>query len=249
MPEPTPRDGGTEHAGTPASQTTTLPWRPVLWPWTLWIASVLFLVGVTAAVAERTLITASFPGDDLLFRLLDLDSELSVGTWYSVAQLLVAAAVALVAARTAPRRSLRRGWAVFAVLMAAASTDEVVKIHEHLAGLMSVTLGVSAWWWVVPGAIVAAVVVAVLLSLLRELPRSTARRLLVGLGAFVTGALLLEGISGLAYETGGRDTAAYAVVSNLEELVEIAGIALVLRALALHLEGRSVFLHLPPDEG
>jgi hypothetical protein len=110
------------------------------------------------------------------------------------------------------------------------SLDELAGLHERLQGLgVHLTAGRGPHFaWVVPGAALAAVgTVGVLLGA-RALERRARRRPAAGLALFLTGALGLELLSGVVLT--GSSHAAYLLVTSAEELSEMLGTVLVLRA-------------------
>jgi hypothetical protein len=89
--------------------------------------------------------------------------------------------------------------------------------------------------WVVPGAALACVVGLVLLRRLRAQPVEVRRRLVVAGAVYLTGALVLETVSGQVLRVYGAGGKAYTLVTSVEEGLEMAGASLLLAALLLQL--------------
>ena len=177
-------------------------------------------------------------------RLLDTDVEGSVSNWFSASVLLICALLTLGARG---RAGSRAAWTWMSVLFVAMSADEVLAVHEVVGEWIHGRLGAGGllrFGFVIPGAV--AVVGAILLfaPLVRSLPMPIRRAFLLGTGLFFTGALGLEAVGGLAQDTAGRGSLIYAVVTNTEELLEMAGASIVLYALAAH---GAASLAEPPD--
>lgn len=175
-------------------------------------------------------------------RLVDLDEEGNLPTYFSAA-LLAATAVGLAAAAALVAARGRRAWplAVPAGVAALLSVDELASLHEQLA-LLADLLGVDAglrFSWVVPGAVVALAVGAVLLLVARELAPRTRWRLVVAGVVYLLGALVVETVTGGMFrpaEPGGLEpvqSTAYVLLNAVEEGLEMVGALLALRAVLL----------------
>lgn len=170
----------------------------------------------------------------LVERLLNVDREGSVSSWFSACILLLCALFAL-GARAHSNRAA--AWLGMSALLVAMSADEVLAVHEVIGEKVRDALdagGVLRFGFVIPGAV--AVVGAILLfaPLVRSLPKPIRVAFLLGAALFFTGALGLEAVGGLVNDAAGRDSLIYAFVANTEELVEMAGASIVLYALAVY---------------
>lgn len=170
-----------------------------------------------------------------LVPLFGLDREANIPTWYSSVSLLIASALLAAVARA--RRQARdpdsRYWRGLAVIFLYLSVDEASSIHERL-DLVPRAAALSAafhYGWVVVG--IAAVAVVGLLCLrfvLRLAP--PIRRLFVLAGLlFVGGALGLELLEGYYASAAGPGNLTYALLAALEEVLEMAGVAVFIYAL------------------
>lgn len=166
-------------------------------------------------------------------RWFDVNSERNVPTAWSTLLLLSSAGAA--ALLTARGRS-GSGWVLVAVTCAFLALDESLELHERLGGLgASVADDRLHFAWVVPGGALACVVGLALLRRLRRQPPAVRRRLLVAGAVYLTGALVLETVSGQALRTYGAGGKAYTLVTSIEEALEMAGASLLLAALLLQL--------------
>ncbi|MGQ7294784.1 hypothetical protein [Quadrisphaera sp. KR29] len=194
-------------------------------------------------------------------RLVDLDAEGNLPTYFSAA-LLAATAVGLALGATLSRARGALAWplAVPAAVAALLSVDELASLHEQLA-LLADLLGVDAglrFSWVVPGALVAVAVGAVLLLVARRMAPRLRRRLVVAGLVYLLGALVVEtASSGLSRPSadGGPEvvqSTAYVLLNALEEGLEMVGALLALRAVLLVLRTavtpRGVVVDLDPAE-
>jgi hypothetical protein len=181
-----------------------------------------------------------------LVPLLRLDAERNVPTFYSGALLLAASLASLLAlnvARQAGDRP-RAEWGILAAGFLFMAYDEVMRVHEHLHRPAVALVGedVSPWLhntWIVAGALIAALVGAVMLRFLASLWPPFRNRLLLAGGLFLGGALGVEAIGGAVRATAGDATLLYALVSVVEETLEMAGITFYVWVVLSHVAMRA----------
>ena len=193
---------------------------------------VVMSLAVTVA-AWRLQVAAPGSAPITALQWFDVNSERNVPTAWS-ALLLLASAVT--AALLAVRARGGSGWLLVAVTCSFLALDESLELHERLGGLgASVADDRLHFAWVVPGAALACVVGLVLLRRLRTQPVEVRRRLVVAGAVYLTGALLLETLSGQVLRTHGAGGKAYTLVTSVEEGLEMAGASLLLTALLVQL--------------
>lgn len=163
--------------------------------------------------------------------VFNVDEEPTVPTWYSSMALLLAAFLTLLVARRARREGDRDAgyWHALAFGLAFLSLDEVAAFHELLNTFLT-----TEWTVVAAGALL--VLLAAFLPFLRRLPGPFRGRLLLGLGTFLAGAVVVEHLTGVRRFAFDIETFRYALMAGLEEALEMYGVVLVIRALLLHLE-------------
>jgi hypothetical protein len=174
--------------------------------------------------------------------LFDLNQENNIPTWYSgIVLFTTAGALGIVAAANyhagAP---FARHWAVLAMIFVYMSLDELTRIHEKWGPLLEKPLGhlrdpqVMGGGlrnlWVIPAFLVAALVGLAYIRFLLHLPART-RNLFVASGvAFVFATIGMEMIGASLSAAGGRFTPVFMVVATIEEVTEMASIAVFLCA-------------------
>jgi hypothetical protein len=204
------------------------------------------LVAVSALLVATSLLVryagwryqVAHPGTEpiWLIAMVDVNSEGSVPTWWSSGLLLVGALLAAMLAALPGERALRRGWAVLAGGLGLLSLDEAVALHERLGTVgAALTRGGLHFAWAVPGAALAVGGLAVLALALRQAPRPVCRGLALAAAVHLTGALLLEVVSGVVLQASG-DRAGYLLVTAAEEGCEMLGVSLLVWALLGGLE-------------
>lgn len=182
--------------------------------------------------------------------------ETSVPTVVSTAALLAAAAVAgLIAAHARQNASgLAGGWTLIALCLAFVAVDEGAGLHDRLSiplQRLFATSGVFYIGWLLPYLVLVAFVALRCVPLLFKLPRRTTLRLVAAGALYVAAAMGLEMAESLVmYGTAGEGVALADIdlhsidrtplmigLVTVEEVGEMLAVALLLRALLLHLVG------------
>jgi|SRR3990172_10031942 len=173
--------------------------------------------------------------------LFDLDSEKTIPTWYASSTLLICSfllwAIAIARERLRDRRALH--WKGLAIIFLGLSIDEMAEIHERATALGRILHvgGMFYFAWVIPGIVLVAFLGLVYLRFLLELPRATRRLFVLAGGLFVLGTIGLE-LVGASYVDRGREFVlayksdlTYTAISTVEEVLEMLGIVVFIRAL------------------
>lgn len=216
--------------------TVRIPLRSsVVLPVVVVVAVVLTVVSVASGLWEA--VTGSVPST-LAFRLMNTDEEQSVGTLWSVAQMLVLVLLLLDVASRAARR-WRRYWQAAAAGVVLLALDEFCRIHENLIPVMQRVLDsdsrpIFTHGWVLVGAVAVVGALVVFLPFLRHLDATVRRRVLLGAGVFLAGALVVELLGGLLRPDVGTATVGYVLISRFEELLEMVGMGIAVWAVAVH---------------
>ena len=199
-----------------------------------------------AVLAVAGLIAAWYqPGGTWRAELFDLNAEGNVPTWYSSAQLFVAALLAF-ACRSQGRSSgagSSWAWSLVGVSLLYVSVDEVARLHEeigyHLRDWLEFdgALGYAAW--VVPyGA--AVLVLGVLLGRFWwRLPTTTRRGFGWSAAVFFTGGFALELVEGVYDSWRGPDFG-LRTIGLAQESLEMFAVALLVKVELGHLHEASV---------
>lgn len=200
--------------------------------------AVLVLVSLAGQVFRHT------TGHDTVWGLIPLfyvDSEDNIPSYFSAAQLLIAAlllgAIAFIKHRT--RAPYRGRWMMLAFTFLYLSIDEAEGLHELMIEPMQQLLGSWAtgflyYAWVVPGAAVAAVLGLAYLKLLWEFPGRLRRLVVIGAVLFTGGSIGMELVGGWWFDRYG-ETLLYSVIVSVEEGAEMAGITVFIYGLLAYL--------------
>lgn len=223
----------TSRTRTPLLGDDPQPWLRTAAPFVL--ASVLLVLTSGGVLVVAWALQVAEPGSAPVtaLRWFDVNSERNVPTAWSAFLLLGSAVTAalLVLARSRGRL----GWLLVSAVAAYLALDEGLELHERLNDVgRTLTDDRVHFAWVVPGAVAAAAVGLVLLRQLRSQSAEVRRRLVLAGVVYLSGAVVVEVVSGQVLRAvgGGR---AYVLVTSLEEGLEMAGAALLLAALLCEL--------------
>jgi len=169
-----------------------------------------------------------------------LDYENNIPTYFAALLLLGAAFLAWVVNRVARTRrdQFARHWAVLAGILAYISVDEIASLHERLILPIRHALdtdGIFYFAWVIPGIVL---VILFVIAYARFFWALSARwkRLFAAAGAiYVAGGLGMEFVGGAYASQYGGETLVYAMISTVEEVLEMVGVAVLIYALLEYL--------------
>lgn len=192
------------------------------------------LSGFLLLMVQRTGSHEPWHAWNLVWTTFDIGDEANVAVWIASSFWLLLGVLAALAALTSER--FTRSWWLFAVVAVIASADEAGQLHEKLfvvGDRMAPFVPIDVHYnWVIPGAILALLVGALLLRLVLALRRRVGIGLIVAGATFLTGALVIETITGLVQRAEGEMTNTYYVLMYIEETFELVGVAIAIIALA-----------------
>ncbi|MGY2084287.1 hypothetical protein [Blastococcus sp. SYSU DS0539] len=196
----------------------------------------LLTAGAPAPLEE---LGAPFAGYPLLYRLFNTDGETNVPTWFTVLLLVGVAAVCAGIAAQFRRCGVGAGWrwTFLAVIFLYLSVDELAALHEETMPFMAQVVeaeGAFTFPWILIAAPLVVVLALFYAPFVWHLPRGIGVLLLLAGFLYVGGAIGMEAVGGHFYEGGqGYLSTGYVWATTVEELLEMAGAAVALYAVAL----------------
>ncbi|HEX5387000.1 MAG TPA: hypothetical protein VFW66_09895 [Gemmatimonadales bacterium] len=196
------------------------------------VVALLILASIAAEGWRDLLQRADHP---TLVRFFDADLEHNLPTWYSSAQLFLAA---LLLGEIAVLRRLRgatfvRHWTWLAFIFAYLATDESLVIHEQLTPFMRAHFHVHGFLyraWVIPVGLLLVAFVLAYLPFLGHLTRRMRILFIVSGAIYVGGAMGVEMVNTELMQNVYGPAFGWRVVElamqNVEELMEMGGIVL-----------------------
>ena len=171
---------------------------------------------------------------NLLWTAFDIGAEGNIAVWFASTIWLLVGMFAALAALTADR--FRKSWWLFAAVGVTASVDEASALHERLfvvGDRMAPYLPFDTFYnWVIPGAIIALVVGALLIRLVLALKRRVVLALILSAVVFLTGAIVIESLTGLVHRADAGMSTPYLVLMYIEETFELVAVAVAAVALS-----------------
>lgn len=193
------------------------------------------------ALAAGTIVTAGIVAESYLrvhgpkaiaattISKFSLNSEMSIPTLFSGVLLLGSAVLLGVLWRIAQRRHDPDRWrfGLLAIVFVYLSADELCAIHElgsRLVRKLVDTQGLLKFSWVILAIPALCLLAGVFLPMVRRLP-ARVRLVVVTAGVmYVGGAVGMEMIGGHVFDTIGRTSWQYQMVTTIEESLEMAGL-------------------------
>ena len=195
------------------------------------------LAAIAAILTVLSIGQHLYPGNDIPIDRINLDTEASIPTWFQASLMLLAGALAALIAllRSRASRGYVRHWIVAAVALVVLSADEMLAFHERLIGPMRSLLDVSSgplyFAWIVPGVLLVVGFAAAYLPFVAHLPERIRRLLIIAGVLYLTGALAMEALNGAYASSRGQDNLGYMLLTDLEEIFEMAGLLVLVYAL------------------
>ncbi|MBP9663333.1 MAG: hypothetical protein KBD94_01835 [Pyrinomonadaceae bacterium] len=180
-----------------------------------------------------------------LVKAFSVDRELNIPAFFSTMLLLISSGLLACIAFLSydGRLSSLRYWGVLALGFFWMAFDEMASVHEKLIEPMRVllggeNLGVFYFAWVVPGIIVVLLCAGWFFRFWLGLPFKTRIQFFVAGALFLSGAVGMELLDGDYAEVHGKITPTYAVLSTIEEMLEMAGVIVFIKALLGYIADR-----------
>jgi hypothetical protein len=170
-----------------------------------------------------------------LLRQFHLNQEANLPTWYSASTLLIVSLLLglIGSAKYRFHDTYAGHWLCLAAIFLWLSADEGSRLHEMSEVLYSRPhySGLFYYPWVIGGLVVVVIVGLSYLKFLLHLPVGTRRQFVLSGGLYVGGALGLEAMEARFEEQYGYQNLTYDVMTGIEEICEMAGIAIFIYAL------------------
>lgn len=190
------------------------------------------VVGVGVQIAKY-----SFNYREDWLKLFNLDKELNYPSWYASFTLVFCSLLLRTIASTKKINGDRyfRHWKALSIIFLILSLDEAISIHEiliipdlrrflHLGGIFY-------YVWVVPALVFVGLVGLAYYKFIKHLPQRTMILFLLAGGLYIGGALGMEMIGGYYTDLYGTNNLTYALITCLEEVLEMVGVVVFIYSL------------------
>lgn len=174
--------------------------------------------------------------DRYIVKLFSLDNEFNVPTWYQAITILICSLLTgvLYLLSKSKDEPFKYHWLGLSIIFFYIASDEMLVLHEQIISPLRKLLGTGGFLyyaWIIPAIIFGIIFLIAYAKFLISLPREFRNRFIVAGVIYVIGAAGLEAIGGEIFTDFGSNTLFYALLTNVEEVLEMIGILLFIYAL------------------
>jgi len=215
------------------------------------IVRVLFIImTVLTCLSILGQFSTYFLGHGRLYGFVDefyLDEEKNIPTYFSSIILLTSSFLLMVIYKITKQHAEapEKNWLILSVVFLYLSIDEFSSIHEMLNLPLREFSGNNGLYyiaWIIPGALITLALGIYFLKFLMRLPQQTRKQFIIAGSVYVGGALGVELLGGFYAFDYTQDNFSYSMIATLEEVMEMTGVILFIRALL-----RYLLKHTPQD--
>lgn len=170
----------------------------------------------------------------------NLDREMNFPTWYSALMLAFCALLltAIATGKNIQHDHYYRHWKLLSILFWLLAVDEVLSIHEILI-VPDLAKALKLPWflhsmWVIPGAIAVLIFAQQYWKFTLHLPKRSRYHFTLAAILYIGGALGMEMLGSYYAELEGQQHLTYALLANLEEVMEMMGTIVFIYGLLLY---------------
>lgn len=171
----------------------------------------------------------------LLIKLFDFNLEANMPTYFSSLILLCdAILLGLIGKRYKVLGQKFLHWYGLAAIFVFLSLDEMIQIHEQLRAPVEALLntsGILYFAWFIPYIAVTIIIAIAYFKFMIRLPKQILKLFIIAGVLYISGAVVMEAISGMHAEKNGEDNLTYYLMYTIEETLEMSGAIVFLYAL------------------
>jgi hypothetical protein len=176
----------------------------------------------------------------LIIKLFDFNLEANLPTYFSSLILLCdGILLALIGSRYKALGEKFWHWLGLSAIFVFLALDEMMQIHEQFRAPMEAlfnTTGILYFAWFIPYVAVTIIIGIAYFKFMMRLPKSILKLFILAGVLFISGAVVMEAISGMHAEVHGEETLTYALMYSFEELLEMSGALVFMYALIAYIE-------------
>jgi len=173
--------------------------------------------------------------------MLNLDREMNFPTWYSAFMLGFGSILLRIIAIGKNQKSDRYtgDWKLLSLIFTLLAIDEVLSIHEIFI-IPEVSNALHLPWflhsmWVIPGTIFVVWFLKRYWKFSRHLPLRSQQHFILAAAVYIGGALVMEMVGSYVAEAKGQQYLPYALITTVEEVMEMVGIIIFIYGLLYYL--------------
>ncbi len=173
-------------------------------------------------------------------RIFNLNSEMSIPTWFSQTLLLIAASLLFITGYAATTH--RKYWFGLTGIFLYLSLDEGSALHEltdvPIRTFFGIHSGPLFYSWVLLFAVIIIALVAIFIRFYLSLPKKTKLLFFTSAALFIGGAIGFEMVGGMLAAENGETDLAYSLAVAFEEYFEMMGVVIFIYALLDYNKGQ-----------
>lgn len=217
------------------------------------LASVFSIIFAWVLIQVGTYILPSYPLQETLVSLFNIDGEQTVPAFFSWLLLLFCASLlgAIAYSKKVVGDCYTSYWTILAIIFFFFSVDEAIGIHERIGFVITDKLNTSGLFffaWTIPGSIFVFIFLVTFLRFINHLPTKTKYLFLLAGSMYVGGALIVEMYNGYHKSLYG-DSPIYYALTTVEEYLEILGIITfiygLLTYISSYMKGMDLLVSIP----
>ena len=172
------------------------------------------------------------------FKLFNFDTEQNIPTFFNSILFIISAVLFFINGNAGAKR-IKRTWYLLGFIFIYLSIDEFCSLHELLIKLPDYfnfkRTGVFYFFWVVPYGLASLLLFLFLIPLIKKIPPRVRLLFIISAIIYITGAAIMESISGIEFEKHKRSFL-FQILTTIEESFEMLGLILAIYAGFLNLE-------------
>jgi hypothetical protein len=176
----------------------------------------------------------------LIIKLFDFNLEANLPTYFSSLILLCdGILLGLIGSRYKALGENFSHWLGLSAIFVFLALDEMMQIHEQFRAPMEAlfnTTGILYFAWFIPYVAVTIIIAIAYFKFMMRLPKTILKLFILAGVVYISGAVVMEAISGMHSEVHGEETLTYALMYSFEELLEMSGALVFMHALLSYIE-------------
>lgn len=188
-----------------------------------------------------------------LTQMFNLDDEMNFPTYFSSLLLLCSSVIFLLvaSAKRISKDNFYLNWYGLSFIFLFMSMDEILMLHEQFSAPIRSVMHTSDFFyfaWLLPAIISMLVFIVFNIKFLFNMPRKFQKLFVTSAVMYVFGAFGMEMIGGKFLSFYGQNNFSYAVITTIEETLELSGSILLLYTLLLYKKSELPNLSLKLDK-
>ena len=183
------------------------------------------------------------------FKLFNFDEEQNIPSFFNSILFIICAVLFFINGNASPRKTMKT-WHLMGFIFIFLSLDEACSFHEILTKIPDYfnfkRTGIFYFFWIVPYGIASLLLLFFLIPFIKQMPKRIRSLFIISAIIYVTGAVVVESISGIEFEKN-KKSLLFQIFVTTEESCEMLGLILAIYTsfLNLNINIKSIMIKLP----